>query len=197
MQHEHNEEEHWPLLPGYRPISREFHSLELDGPFQHCMICNAVLADDEVEYLVERIFRGTEPIVEYAMCTVCQQEMCSELSEESQEQIRQVFERVDYEARIDRLRESLGEDSVAPWLDRCILTGKRREECRGYQIIGQFRGAQMCLSITPFMLSDQAVEEIMKVISKKTRDRLEGFMGDHFGMPPEFCEHPDFFPVLI
>ena len=57
--------------------------------------------------------------------------------------------------------------------------------------------AQLELSVTPFMLSEAAVEQIMKGISKTTRDRMGDFMGEHFGMPPEFCQQPDFFPILV
>jgi hypothetical protein len=188
--------DYWPMVPGYRSIPREFHSL-LEGPFAKCMLCEEELAQPARRYFVERIFRGEEPIVEYAMCLNCQECMSSELSEDSQRNIQQFFEQVDYESRVERLRAHVKDVGVEAWIDTCLVTGKRREECRGYQIVGLCQGAELELSIAPFMLSDEAVEEVMKVISKQTRERLDDFMGDHFGMPPEFCERPDFFPVLI
>ena len=196
-----NEEEgpDWPEIPKFRSLDREFHSLELDGPFTNCMICNAELSDFRVNYCIERIFSGTEPIVEYAMCMACQLELSSELSHESTAAIQKFFSGVDFHARVERLRPHVSnvEQDLAPWLDECLITGKKRSECRTYQIVCQCDGNSMQVGVTPFMLSDDAVAQATEVLSKQTRDRMGDFMGDHFGMPPEFCETPDFFPVLI
>lgn len=189
----------WPDIPEFCSVDRQFHSLELDGPFTNCMVCNVELSDFRVNYFIERIFSGTEPIVEYAMCLPCQMQLSSELSEESTTAIQKFFAGVDFQARIDRLRSHVnsGEQNLAPWLDECLVTGKKRSECRTYQIVCQCEGPDMQVGVTPFMLSDDAVAQATKVLSKQTRDRMGDFMGDHFGMPPEFCETPDFFPVLI
>lgn len=191
-----DEQDYWPLIPRHRTIPREFHSLA-DGPFQKCMLCEDDLSHPAKRYFVERIFRGKEPIVEYAMCLNCQESISSELSEDSQRNIQQFFERVDYNSRIERLRRHVDDEGIEAWIDTCVVTGKRREDCRGYQIVAICQGTELESAMAPLMLSDEAVEAVMKVISKQTRDRLDDFMGDHFGMPPEFCERPEFFPVLM
>lgn len=191
----------WPMVPRLVTVDPQFHSLELDGPFTHCKVCETELVASNREYFVERIFRGTEPIVEYAMCLECQRQLSSELSEESMQAIQRVFGEIDFDRRSEDIRDHLvdGSDSqsIAPWLDRCLLTGKRRDACNAYQIGTLCLGAKMQLSVLPFMLSDEAVELIVGVISRRTRDKLEEFMGDRFGMPPEFCESPDFFPIPL
>lgn len=204
----------WPFMTLSCEIPREFHSLA-DGPFTRCMVCDADLIEGDVRYLVERIFRGSEPIVEYAMCVACQEGMCSELSQESLQAIQEYYQQVDFDARVDRLRNHLAattdpsdvaaafQDSavldvdVSPWLDSCLVTGKPRSECHGHQVIALCQGQRLELSVVPIMISNEAIEGLLKVISKKTRDRLDDFMGENFGMPPEFCEQPDMFPVLL
>ena len=186
----------WPFVPRLAPIPTVFHSLA-DGPFTRCMICERDLTEPSVRYLVERIFRGKEPIVEYALCFECQEGMCSELSEESLQRIEQFYQQLDFEARVERLRPHAESQDVSPWLENCLVTDNHVDDCHGYQIMGVFQGPYVELSAIPMMLSSEAVEQILKLLSKKTRERLDDFMGDHFGMPPEFCEHPDFFPVLL
>ncbi len=193
------------VFPRYVPIAPAFHSLELGGPFTHCRICNRLLASMGQDYLIERIFRGSEPIVEYAMCVNCQSEVSAEMSEESMRNVQAFFEQIDFERRMEKLWPCLAavDDSqsdsraIEPWIDRCVVTGSSRESCRGYQIVGLCSGNRMELSHLPLMLSSDAVEQIVKLMSKATRDRLDEFMGDKFGMPPEFCESPDFLPLLV
>lgn len=197
FEHDLDASDLWPLIPRFRPIPTHFHSLEFEGPFTVCMICNGDLNDFRRQYCIERIFHGTEPIVEYAMCLDCQQNMTSELSAGSLQSLEQFFSALDHEGRIERLRKRLDEHSIDQWIDECLITGKRRVDCRGYQIMGLFQGPELHLGITPFMFSAEGAAQLTAVLSKQTRERLHDFMGDQFGMPPEFCERPDFFPVLL
>lgn len=189
-----DESDDWPR---FCPVPSEFHSLQFDGPFTACMLCDGELTSGDRHYFIERVFRGTEPIVEYAMCLACQMEMSNEISEESQASIQDFFAQVDHYPRLRRLEDRFDAEGIGAWLDECLVTGKKRAECQGYQIVALCQGSQLELAVTPFLLSDEAVEQLIGLISKKTRDRLDDFTGEHFGMPPEFCEKPDFFPILI
>lgn len=204
----------WPFTELSCEIPTSLHSLK-DGPFTKCLICDVDLIDSSVRYYVERIFRGTEPIVEYAMCLKCHEAICSELSKESMEAIHDIYQGIDFMTRCDRLRPLIRESAdpasihaafydelrldvdINPWLDTCYLTEKPRVECSGYQYVAMCRGESLELGVVPIMLSNDAVEDIMKVMSKSTRERLDDFIGDHFGMPPEYCENPDSFPLLV
>ena len=35
------------------------------------------------------------------------------------------------------------------------------------------------------MIGDVAMEEMNALLSKETKDEMDGFMDDHFGVPPE------------
>ena len=186
----------WPFTPLLRPVSKIFHSLELDGPFRKCLKCDGDLHKPGIKYSVERIFCREEPIIEYAMCDRCQLAMSSELSESSLAAIQEIFRSVDDEARMNELASHLDGDDINPWIDKCYITGKARSECRSYQIVGRFEAAEIELQMLPIMLSDDAVEMITERLSKQTRDQFDDFM-DNFTMPPEFSAEPDFTPLLI
>lgn len=177
-----------------------FHSLLTDGLFQSCVECerpllaDAVSGDNEsrlVPYFVDRVFRGTEPIVEYAMCLPCREKMCSELSKESTQRIQAYTEeRVVLEDRLAMVGEDDWDD-LDKWLGKCLITKEPREGCNEYQVVAACFGDQMIIGPTPYMISGTASREVSKLLSKKTRDRMGDFMNTHFGMPPEFADNPN------
>lgn len=187
----------WPLQPKFVPIPVAFHSLELDGPFQNCLRCGNDLLQAE-QYLIERVFKGAEPIVEYAMCGVCVERESQRLSSESLEKVRQHFlENLDVSSRVDQLRPLLGQNEIAPWISSCLFTGQAAEDCQERQICGWCEGEQLRLDYSPFMLCGQAVEQIADQLSEQTRGWMQDFVGENFGLPSEFCDNPDMLPLLI
>lgn len=185
----------WQFFTRYVPIPPIFHSLLQDGPFTHCLDCNKELIEADEPYLIERIFHGTEPIMEYAMCFPCRTKLCSELSHESLQRIEAYFEeRVVLEDRVELMLKESGSD-VNQWIDECLITKRDRADCREYQIMAVCKGDKLVLGPTPFMISGDATEEVGKLLSKQTRDKLGEFTETRFGMPPEFCDSPK--PVLF
>ena len=185
----------WQFFTRFVPIPPIFHSLLKDGPFTHCLDCNKELIEADESYVIERVFRGTEPIVEYAMCFDCREKLCSELSRESLQRIEAHFEeRVVLEDRVDLMMRESAED-VGQWIDACLVTKQKRADCQEYQIMAACKGNRLALGPTPFMISGAAAEEVSKLLSKQTRERLGDFTETHFGMPPEFCDSPQ--PVLF
>ncbi len=177
-----------------------FQSLELEGLFQRCCLCERQLLveTESVEpYLIERIFRGSEPIVEYAMCfrcKVCQQE---QISKKSLQRLQQLWdERVDQNERAAWLVGGYlkGEFTVDKWTDHCVLSGTPLSKCKDYQVVALAFGHELMLSYLPVMISDVAIEEIQELLSEKTKGWMDDFISDQFGMPPEFLECP---PVLV
>ena len=190
-------EDLWPLYPRLVPIPEIFHSLEHDGPFRTCLQCEADLHQTH-RYLIERVFKGHEPIVEYAMCSSCVEASSAELSAESLEMVRQYFlENADLQSRVDRFRPLAEEDDVAPWLSECLFTGTAADDCQERQLCGWFEGDRLRLEFAPFMLSGKAVEAIAEQLSEQTRGWMEDFVGDNFSLPSEFCDDPSLMPLLI
>lgn len=182
-------------------IPKQFYSVEHDAPFQNCLICNGALGSaSDQPYLIEKIYRGNEVIVEMAICAQCLLNMQNEISEESALTLQKEFQqKVDWEARFSQLLPHDDTEHVHPekWLDRCVLQDTEREQCKNYQICGLFLGDQILLGQLPYLISGSAVESLGKLLSKKTRDHMGDFISDQFGMPPEFCSPEGPVPVLF
>lgn len=178
-------------------IPKQFHSLYHEGMFSNCVDCNRELLSGECLYWIERVFRGTEPICEMAMCMDCREKLSQDLSEDSLMRINAyVEERFDMEARFEASLD-WPDDDVSRWLDHCVFNKKPAKECRNYQVAGLCMGENLSLDMLPIMVSEEAVEEMQKLMSKKTRDRLGDMVQDFFGMPSEFADGPESYRPLL
>ena len=177
------------------PIPTTFHAL-YDGPFQHCIDCECSLITSDKQYIVERIFRGSEPILEYALCEDCHQKILQELSRESLEAIEAFFvERMDYPRRA-ALANPDPDAALDEWIGHCCVSLEPAVNCHEHQIVALCQGDQMVLGpSSPMMISGAVVEEVAEKLSRSTRDQLDDFVGTHFGMPSDFCDTPT--PILI
>jgi len=163
----------------------------IDGePLRECVVCTRPLLRSGVRYLIERAFVGDEPIFEYAICFDCQEGMSNDVSPESTQRVEAHFEeRVDVEARRHRL-PSPTQKEVAPWLEQCFLTKTNQRDCRSYAIYAECEGAWMQLGDLPLMLSDRGMQDLERLLSKKTRESRDDFVDRHLGMPPEMKRDP-------
>ena len=81
----------FPYNQAHVEIPTIFHSIEFDGPFQNCQICNRELYHDGQAYMIEKVFRGPETIIEIATCWPCAVEMQGSISAESAQTIQREF----------------------------------------------------------------------------------------------------------
>lgn len=194
-------ESNWPPEPKFVPIPQDFNSLESDGLFEKCLKCETGLINSGSPYLIERVFVQQEPILEYAMCEACVLESQGELSAESRQAVTDyMLSNIDVGQRLGRLSEWAedGSDNASGLIDRCLVSGTPANESREKQIAAWCLGDQMRVDcVFPLMISGVAIQQLNGVISEKTKGWIDDFVGDNFGMPPEFCDHPDFRPVLI
>lgn len=181
------------------PIPPAFHSLETDGPFDACLRCSRPLLGGDEMYMIERAFKRDEPIIEYAICMKCAGNSTTELSEESRLAIQQWFQqRLDPMARFDLLMDATEAEDGHPLFGQCAITGLPAGDCEERQIMAMCKGDRMLLNpSSPMMLSAAVMEEIVGILSEKTKGWMQDFVGDNFGMPPEFCDNPDLLPLLI
>jgi hypothetical protein len=186
----------------YVPIPKIFHSVYEEGPFSRCIVCSRNLLDEPVDYMIEKAYRGTEVIVEYAICQACAERLGSELSAESTARIeRYLAERVDWAGRLQRLAglpaDTLAGGDIEPWIDRCLINREPRTGLHSYQIYAKCRGSRLERTLLPFMVGGPVTHEMGKLLSKKTRDRLDDFVGDYLGMDPTLVDAPIDTPLLV
>ena len=183
----------------FLPIPRKFHSLEKDGPFTHCVLCNVELIQSNSQYVIEKVFRAEEVIVEMAICFGCRQSTEKDsISEDSRRAIENFFaSKTSILQRPEILEANWDNDSVDPWLDTCLFDGRKMDGLREYQIIALCQGDKIQRGFLPAAISNEAMEALSDVLSEQTKGWMKDFLGDTFGMPPEFCEPPSYTPVLF
>ena len=174
------------------PVPKIFYSFEKEGIFTNCSVCDSFLLEEGVSYFIEKAFKGTEVIFEYAMCDNCREGMGEEISLESMMNLGNYFmENVDMHERYETLIAQF-DNSIKPWVEKCLFTEKQRGECESYQICALCEGSKLIVSFLPFMVSSGAAEEMQELMSKKTRESFDGFIRDVLNPPVDFKDIPVF-----
>ena len=100
-----------------------------------------------------------------------------------------IEERVDVEdRRILLVKESTTD--ADPWIEKCILTKKLRKECDCYTIYAHCDGSDLLFSYMPYMISGDAMGELSKLLSKKSKESLDDFVEEFLGLPPDLTSDP-------
>ncbi len=175
----------------YDEIPRIFRSFDSGKYLDKCIICEKNLMDENTHYMIEKAikkypgYNTVDVIFEYAICLECAEEMRKTMSQESQQRITAYFD--EHTDLFNRWLDFSQKDdfNIDDWLDNCLITGSKRDELEQYQVYAQCVGNQMIYSFFPFMISESAIEDMQELLSKKTRDEMDGFIDEHFGLPPE------------
>jgi len=183
-------------------IPEIFYASQDKQPIKHCAICGTFLLKEYQPYLIEKAFKKNtitkedELIFEYALCRNCQQNASEELSKESLANIKMYFDLyVDFEVRQKELLKP-GNFKFDDCIKDCIITKKPISDFDEYQVGGYFFRNQLLLDSLPFAIGEKAMSEIQEVISKKTRDFLDGFKDKI--LPVDIRDKvPDDFLILI
>lgn len=175
------------------PIPEQFYNSETRQPFTTCMLCNTSLA--ETQYVIEKAYRNIkslqrhEVIFEYATCLACASKMHRELSEESRARVQgYLMNNIKKENHFHSLSDALG---------HCAVKGTGLQESTEYSIYALCHGNQIVTGDFPYALSGEAQDEIMLLLSAKSLELLDDFIGDHFLGPPEVREILKKRPVLF
>lgn len=179
--------------PDSQPIHQAFFNSETQQPFTVCLMCNNELKD--TQYVIEKAFKKhpghniTEVIFEYAMCVHCATKMHLELSEESRKRIEA------YMAAVPKGRRNYS--SIEDAISHCAIKNSSLDEATEYSIYCLCNGNEMLVGDLPYALSGEVQDEIMQLLSAKSLDILDDFIGNHFSGPPEVREILRRRPVLI
>ena len=182
-------------------IPPEFYSDKTGLKFSECNMCNHVFVEGD-SYIIEKSFKRNkktakaELIFEYSLCHKCQENLKSELSEKSIQNIHMYYQLyVDFKKRSEKF---LNENSknLENWISKCIITEKPIAEEEEFTIGGLFFDNKLVLDAMPFALSEKAIYEMQEILSKKTKEFLDGFQNEIF--PPEIREKiPDGRLILL
>lgn len=180
-------------------IPKILHSVEKDMPFRNCINCGAELLFSNQHYVIEKVIKNNEVIIELAMCLECRGEQSDDGMSEASAKTLQSFvkDNIDFENRLRLMSQVSDSDSIDPWLERCVLSDQPSQIFSEYQIVALCRGPWIQRDFYPALISGPSVEALSDLLSKETRDWMDDFVGSNFGMPSEFCEPPSFTPVLL
>ena len=182
-------------------IPKIFHKAE-GGLLSLCIMCNKNLLSPAHEYLIEKVvrvypeYKKTEVIFEYAMCLTCATAMHNELSVESRQRIEAYFAlHVDVKKRNALLQPKRA--SFKNWVSNCLVKGTPIKKSLEYSLYGHAVGKKFVYDLFPYAVSGEVMEEVNELLSEKTREVLDDFIGKHFSGPPEIAEILKRRPVLI
>lgn len=177
--------------PNELPIPKPFLAEDTGQPIDRCIDCNHDLMLGDRYYVIEKVFKRypnlnkTEVLFEYAICHTCYDEMKERLSTESMANLSNyMMTQTDFDGMHKRINEN--PDDPEKWLTNCMIKGTAVEDMQEYQIGGFFKGGKMVTNyLPPFMVGEIAMEEMNELLSDETKDQMDGFMDDNFGIPPE------------
>jgi len=173
------------------PIPLVFMNSDTKGPMTHCIQCDYDVMRSDRFYMIEKVFKRypamdrVEVLFEYAICSHCYEKMKDGLSAESMTNLsKYMFENTDFQAMSTRIEEH--PDDPEKWLSHCMIKGTPKEEMSEFQMGACFKGDRLVTNfMPPFMIGNLAMEEMNGLLSKETKDEMDGFMDDNFGVPPE------------
>ena len=173
------------------PIPEVFYSDLTGKAMERCVTCDKDLLHGHEPYVIEKAFRYYpeydihNTIFEYIMCIPCAQKMHASMSKKSMERIHEYFSGIDMVERSKRLREEKGYN-IDAWLENCLVKGSSKKGMEEYQICAQCIGDKLVFDALPYMMSHEASNEIVELLSPATLDEYNRFVDDHFGLPPSF-----------
>lgn len=156
--------------------------------FSNCISCDKYLLEDDTEYVIEKVIKDGQVEVEYSMCMECVENMRKKMSDESLNNINKYFEQNSgfLAKRYDLF--SSHSTNVDDYISNCLFKDKSIHESDEYQLLGHFMGKKLLLSVFPYMVCKEAIEEVQELLSAKTKDELDDFTNKHFGLPPDLKE---------
>jgi hypothetical protein len=163
----------------FQEIPKIFYSYQTQKPFCDCLVCNCYLLDDQT-YVIEKAckkhpgYTAQDVIFDYAICLPCALKMKQEFSTDSLAKINAYFSE---HVVINPLPHQKGPIDIDQKTPITAITN--------YQIYGHFHGNKLVKSISPYLISQSAIEEIIPLISNDTQDVLNDFYDRHLNPDPE------------
>jgi hypothetical protein len=165
-------------------------------------MCNRPVLLPAQDYLIEKAvrvypeYKKTEVIFEYAMCLICAEAMRNELSVESKQRIESYFrEHVDFNKRQSLLQPKRA--AFSNWIKDCLVKDEPVRHSQEYSLYAHAFGKKLVYDLFPYAITGKAMEKVNELLSEKTREVLDDFIGKHFSGPPEVAEILKRRPVLI
>ena len=157
-----------------QPIPREFYSEYEERPFKTCSRCGESLASFE-NYQINKAYRNSECVVEFALCAQCRDKMFEEFSEESKQNLTRHQQ--------DNMLDTNG-------IESCCFCGQSPSEVpmKDYIITALCEGVGLLDSV---MICFPCQEKMLELLSEHTKDVRRRFYEELPGVPPDWEPWPE------
>ncbi|MFY0688325.1 MAG: hypothetical protein JXQ90_14220 [Cyclobacteriaceae bacterium] len=175
----------------FQEIPKEFYSFETNSPFERCIECDVDLIANNLDYVIEiakksyKGFSAEDTVFDYAMCINCAMKMRNEFSVESLKNMENYFSNIKMQQELNTSNELLIIDDC---LAQCAIKDIQKDEVEEYQIYAYCTGDKLNKTIPPYMISGQAIDEVLPLLSNATTEFLNGFFDKHFSPDPSLME---------
>lgn len=164
-----------------------FFSFESDDLFKKCIECERDL-DENCDYVIEKAmrtypgFEAKDVIFDYALCMNCALQIRESFSKKSLEAMDKYF--AEHATNRIVLVNEQGEFDVDECISSCMVKGTKASELTEYQVYAHCRGKELNSQIPPYMVSNDAIDDMLPLLSNETQDILNGFFNKHFSPDP-------------
>jgi hypothetical protein len=168
---------------------------------RECILCNTDVLKTGVPYAIEKAFKRfpeldvEQTVFEYCICQNCHLQSRKELSVKSLENIESFF-LAHQQIILEHSLKSAIAESAEELFEVGLISGQAKNDLNGYQLFAHCQGEEVLVDRGAFMLTDATIEQLSSLISQKTRDHLNDFMDNNFGLPPELKKKLTDNPVL-
>lgn len=175
----------------HRPIPKLFYDDLTGAMMSQCISCEKNLLESEIPYFVEKAlkphmgYKTYATIFEYAMCMPCMHQNKDKISKASLANINQFFmNNIDIGRRAYLVAHELYDD-LDLWMDHCLITDKHITAIGECQIYAQCLGDQLVMGDYPYMISGEALDSVVNLLSAETLDEFNRLQDELVG-PPAF-----------
>jgi len=179
--------------PVLAPIPKLFKNDLTGDTFKKCVSCECNLEEEGQGYIIEKAikpylgFKSYSTVFEYAMCFNCMETMRNELSEESKSKVEAYFiQKANFSNRPAVIAGV--EPKVEEWLEECLVYETKVDDLGECQIMAHCVGNEMIYHQFPYMISGQVSDDMLGLLSAKSKEDLDGFKDRVTGGPSEFIE---------
>lgn len=179
-----SEGEEFHSIDSFIEVPDRLKSSETGELLSHCIDCGSSLLGSGTSYLIQKAFQGSEPVVEYAQCFSCYENLTASYSKQSMSSLWNFFlDSYDMEKRKAKLLAE-SSDRLDPWIEECITCGTSKSEAESFAIVGQCDGPHLLFYYLPYLICGNCQMRMQDLLSSKSRDIWDRWYEDNIGTPP-------------
>lgn len=182
-------------IENFIEIPSALKSFETGESMSHCIDCGTSLLENGPPYLIQKAFKESEVLVEFAHCFTCYEKLAQSYSKKTKSDLWNFFlDSCDFETRKKRLLAD-SPDRFDPWIEACITCGKSKDETPSYSLVGQCDGPHLLFYYMPYMVCEECQMSMHDLMSSKSSDIWDRWKEEHIGTPPTM--ENDFVPGRV